>query len=189
MALRGDDVRLAYPLFQEGSGGLIPTSPLQLRVGGCELAIARQLNRRWHSRLPRIGDPPGTLDAGLHFSAEFEGVIYAVAIWSHPVNRNLPQETWLELRRFAIAPDAPKNTGSWMLGIMARLIRKKRPQIDTLVSYQDCDVHQGTIYKAAGWQPTTMAKGKPWNMPGRARPKAQSEADKQRWEKAIRSAC
>lgn len=115
----------------------------------------------------------------------FEMRWFAVAIWSNPVARNLPQDTWLELRRLAIAPDAPKNTASRMLGVMARLIRKEKPQVERLVSYHDTEVHTGGIYRAAGWTATTVNKDGNWTRPNRNRPKAQSEAAKQRWEKVL----
>jgi hypothetical protein len=99
--------------------------------------------------------------------------------------RNLPQREWLELRRLAHAPDAPPNTGSRMLGVMARLIRKARPWVTTLVSYSDTAVHQGTIYRAAGWRPTLASDGGEWARRKRPNPPTQSTAPKQRWEFAL----
>jgi hypothetical protein len=92
-------------------------------------------------------------------------VAYASAIWSNPVAANLPQHECLELRRMAIAPDAPKNTASRMLRIMASFIRKHRPHVRRLISYQDELVHRGTIYKAAGWTATGKHKGGSWSRP------------------------
>ena len=90
-----------------------------------------------------------------------------------------------ELRRLAIAPDAPKNTASRMLRIMARMIAKKRPNTKTLISYQDTEVHTGGIYKAAGWSPVVKGKvsEKGWNT--RSPHAMQSVADKIRWEYAL----
>jgi hypothetical protein len=93
----------------------------------------------------------------------------------------------LELRRFAIAPDAPRNTGSRMLSWMTREIKKRRPEIGGVLSYQDCDVHQGTIYKAAGWIMTAKSfdhrdRGL---RSGRKRNRSQTTATKQRWEKNL----
>lgn len=182
---RGDDVRDAYPLFQEGRGGSIPTSPLSFRIEQLPFADAKRLNKQWHSRLPRIGTGCVESMPFLCFGALFEMRWYAVAIWSNPVARNLPQDTWLELRRLAIAPDAPKNTASRMLGVMARLIRKAKPQVERLVSYHDTEVHNGGIYRAAGWTATTVNKDGNWTRTKRPRPKAQSEAAKQRWEAVL----
>jgi hypothetical protein len=181
---RAEGVRVAYPLFQAEGGGSTPTSALQLTVEEIGFADARALNRLWHSRLPRIGDPACVMRAGIHYGAVFGGLWYAAAIWSHPVARKLPQETWLELRRLAIAPDAPKNTATRMLAVMTRLIRKARPGLVRLISYQDTAVHTGGIYRAAGWVEGEPAEesNTQWDMPGRSRPKSQSDAPKQRWE-------
>lgn len=121
----------------------------------------------------------------LSFGATYDSMIYAVAIWSNPVARMLPQDTWLELRRLAIAPDAPKNTASRMLSVMKKIITKEMPHIVNLISYQDMDVHTCGIYKAAGWVATSINKNTKWDMSARKRPKAQSESPKQRWEMLI----
>jgi hypothetical protein len=185
MVRRADDVAVAYPLFQEERGGSTPTSALCLWVETMPFLEAKRLNKEWHSRLPRLGTGCVEKMDYLSFGAIFEMRWYAVAIWSNPVARNLPQDTWLELRRLAIAPDAPKNTASRMLGVMVRLIRKSKPQIERLVSYQDTEVHAGCIYKAAGWTKTTINKNGNWTRPGRNRPRAQSESAKQRWELSL----
>ena len=181
----GESIRVMHPLFQAGEGGSTPTSPLQLRVERISFERAKELNRLWHSRLPRLGTGFIENQPFLCFAAVHDGVIFAVAIWSNPVARNLPQESWLELRRLAICSEAPRYTASWMLGVMRRLIRRLRPEVERLVSYQDLDVHAGTIYRAAGWEPTTVNADGNWTRPGRDRPKAQSEAAKQRWEMSL----
>jgi len=61
------------------------------------------------------------------------------------------------------------------------------------VSYQDTEAHTGAIYRASGWTATTLSGKGDWNRPlsrnqngsPRTRPKAQSEAPKQRWEKRL----
>lgn len=185
MIQRGDSIRLMHPLFHTGEGGSTPTSPLNMRVERIGFELALRLNRQWHSRLPRMGTGFIENQPFLSFGADFDGRLFAVAIWSNPVARNLPQQEWLELRRFAISPDAPRNTASWMLGVMARLVRKLRPDVTRLVSYQDTEVHAGTIYRAAGWVPTTVNRDGNWTRPSRNRPMAQSLAAKQRWERSL----
>jgi hypothetical protein len=129
------------------------------------------------------------------FAAEFAGIIYAVAIWSNPVAASLPQREWLELRRFAIAGDAPKNTASRMLAVMGRLIRESLPEVKKLISYQDEEAHAGTIYKAAGWVAGQRHAGGSWNRPNarnlngkpRTRPDRNgATGPKIRWEKDLR---
>jgi hypothetical protein len=184
---RADSIRVVRHLFQDGGSGAIPTSALSLWVDEIRFSQARQLNALWHSRLPRIGDPTNVMKPRVApcFAAIFDGMIYAIAIWSHPVSRVLPQKHWLELRRLAIAPDAPKNTASRMLAVMTRLIRKQMPNVCRLVSYHDMGVHTGCIYRAAGWVPTVISNSGTWNAPARPRPASQSTSPKQRWEKVL----
>lgn len=195
MANRADGVRVAWPLFQGDGSGSTPTSALELRLWTMPFRQALDLNRLWHSRLPRFGVGSVPTMPFLCYGAEFGDKWYAVAIWSNPVARNLPQQTWLELRRLAVAPDAPRNTASRMLGVMARLIRRDRPDVERLVSYHDTGCHTGGIYRAAGWMGTTVSGSGDWNRPNsknrsgtpRTRPPAQSDARKQRWEKILRT--
>ena len=180
-----DDVRVAYPLFQEGRGGSTPTSALQLKVLACDAKLACRLNKQWHSRFPIIhwSNVVRNKDS-VCFVADCEGIYYAVAIWSSPIaaNRLKNGESALELRRLAIAPDAPKNTASRMLRVMRILIEKKMPHIATLISYQDTEVHAGTIYKASGWTAVCCNNGSDWTTTKRKRSKVQSSAPKVRWE-------
>ena len=181
MTIRAGDVRAAYPLFQEEGGGSIPTSALQLRFEVIDRTTMESLNQKWHSRLPRLAT---ACPCRVYYGAEFGGLWYAVAAWSQPVARMLPQD-WLELRRLAIANDAPKNTATRMIGWMVRDIRKRFSGVTRLVSYQDTAVHTGTIYKAAGWTATTIDAGGEWSRPSRLRNAVQSAAPKQRWEKRL----
>ena len=144
------------------------------------------LNENWHSRLPKIGASRGRV----YYCAEHDGVCYAVAMWSNPVARLLPQREWLELRRLAIAPDAPKNSASRMLGWMARDINKRFPDVVRLISYQDCEVHTGGIYKAAGWvhAENYVSRARGWSKgSGGGRDRSgrtnQAVAPRMRWEK------
>ena len=148
MDSRAESDRVARPLFQAEGGGSTPTTALQLFFSRIDRATFVPLNKQWHSRLPLIG----ARQFRAIYGAEFENRYYAVAAWSNPVARLLPQQTWLELRRMAIAPDAPANSASRMIGWMVRDIRRALPEIVRLISYQDCDVHKGTIYKASGWK-------------------------------------
>jgi hypothetical protein len=190
MSERGDGVREARSLFNQVRGsGAVPTSPLQLEIVPVELADAKKLNRLWHSRLPRMGT--GAIDNQPFpcFGATHDGTYYAAAIWSTPVARMLPQDwSGLELRRLAVAPDAPRNTPSRMLKVMAMLLRRSRPDAKRLFSYQDTEVHTGGIYKAAGWMSAGVSTAKKrwtWGCKSRSRPKEQSNAPKQCWDKCL----
>jgi len=181
--------RTTHPLFQTGEGGSIPTSALSLFFSGTDRATFARLNRAWHSRLPEIG----ASQFRVCYIAQHNGRAYAVAAWSNPVARLLPQLEWLELRRLAIGPDAPKNTASRFIAWMTRDIRKRFPAVVRLISYQDMHAHEGTIYAAAGWKHaknyTSRVRGwKPttgWASRNRAGKTDQATAPRMRWEKTL----
>jgi hypothetical protein len=199
MAIGVDSTRVVCPLFQTGEGGSIPTSTLQLQVIEVAVEQARSLNAYWHSVLPRtyLANITGNKRV-VCYGAEFDARLYAVAIWASPIaaNRLTDGDRLLELRRFAIASDAPRNTASRMLAVMCRLVKRKYPEIIRAISYQAVDQHQGTIYKAAGWTAAATSKADAWHAnqlrwrdaklyreAGRALPQTTSE--KVRWEKAL----
>jgi hypothetical protein len=135
------------------------------------------------------------LNSIVSYGLLFDGEIYGVAIWTNPVAAALPQHEWLELRRMALSPEVPKNTGSRFLSVMALLIQKSMPNIEKLISYQDEEVHRGTIYKAAGWAIDAHHAGGSWNRPNafnlcgtpRTRPdKNAAIGPKTRWSKTFR---
>jgi len=147
------------------------------------------LNSVWHSRLPIIEWSNVVRNRhSICFGARFNGDLYAIAIWSSPVaaNRMKNGRQSLELRRFAISPNAPKNTASRMLSVMRNLIKHQMPDVTWFVSYQDTEVHTGTIYKASGWNLVGESLGVSWSNKDRVRNKEQSLASKARWELQIR---
>ncbi len=139
------DSTSSAPDSQSGDGGSYPTSTLHFAQ--CDKALAVTFVRTHHSRLPRCQSSPWQYA----FSASVKGQVVAVALWNNPSARCLPHH-WLELRRLACSPDAPRNTCSQFLGWMIRFFKKTCPEREKVISYQDLDVHLGTIYKAAGWQ-------------------------------------
>lgn len=142
-------------LFQAGDGGSQPTPALRARslwFEKCAPELAVDGVRRWHSRLPNCQDGPWMYC----FLARVSDHVYAVGLWSSPSARCLPQH-WIELRRMACAPDAPKNTASRFLAWMTRQLPTSH---EKAISYQDTEVHTGTIYKACGWNPAFLSKGR-----------------------------
>ena len=179
----GESIRVVHPLFQTEGGGSTPTSPLQLSVGEISLEKAIQLNAIWHSRLPEASASNMQRVARLMcFGAEHDGLFYASAIWTDPVARLLNGRGMLELRRFAIAPDAPRNTASRVLRVMRQMIERRFSDTTTLISYQDTEVHTGCIYRAAGWVAVNTSDGGEWSRPSRSRSRVQASSPKVRWE-------
>lgn len=75
--------------------------------------------------------------------------IHAAATWADPANfRGV-----LQLHRLAIAPEAPKNAASFVVGRSIRLIRQSAGYYTTLLTYADeWRGHRGTIYHASNWR-------------------------------------
>ncbi len=187
MTTRADDVLVAYPLFQEEGGGSTPTSALSLTFEEINMRLACDLNRKWHSMLPRTD--LGNMLCGnmsVAYGALYDNQWWAVAIWSQPIIRSMCDGHTIELRRLAIADDAPKNTASRMLAVMRRLVKRKMPHLNKAISYLAVDVHAGTIYKASGWKPVGhIVAARPQRLRGsrqRATGPLQTTSRKQRWE-------
>ena len=181
--MSGDGVEVACPLYREEGDGAIPISPLQFTMLEMNSKTALALNERWHSRLPQILNWQGCIFLGLQYANEWWGV----AIIGRPVARLFNDRPYLELRRMALRPNVPKNTGSRFLRLLTVFVKKKRPDIKTLISYQDSAVHKGTIYKSAGWKSVGFRKGGKlaWDSPTRKRNLCQADGDKIRWELAL----
>lgn len=175
------------PLFHCGDGGSIPTSALQLKSQEISMRTAAELNRKWHSVLPRTD--LGNLLCGnmsVAYAMCYEDSWYAVAIYSQPIIASLCDHKTIELRRLAICDDAPKNTATRFLAVTRRQVIKKYPAIKRFVSYQAVDVHKGTIYKAGGWSPVgQIVDARPQRFTGssqRATGPLQTHSQKRRWE-------
>jgi hypothetical protein len=164
-----------------------------LRIEAIDLRVARELNAKWHSMLPRTD--LGNLLAGtttVAYGAECGGNWYAVAIWTQPIIASQCDGHTIELRRLAICKSAPKYTASRMLGVMRRLVPRRFPAVRRLISYLAIDVHAGTIYRAAGWRPVgDVVNARPQrfsniNRRTRATGPLQTKSRKQRWEYVLR---
>jgi hypothetical protein len=165
-------------------------SPRQFTVRQIGAIAACELNAIWHSRVPLI-DWSNVVRNRFYvcYALEHFGVSYGVAIWSSPVaaNRLKDGQRLLELRRLALSPECPKNSATWMLAQMQKDIAWRLPEIIRLISYQDTEVHQGTIYKAANWRlANVQTEGQGWTTGKRARRVEQTMAPKNRWEMDMR---
>jgi hypothetical protein len=150
--------------------------------------IACMLNELWHSVLPKIHWSnvvrPGRYAC---YVFKYKEAIIGVAIWSRAVagNRFTNEHEILELRRLALSNVCPKNTATYAIAKMIKLLKIKFPVVKRLISYQDKEVHNGTIYKAANWIKTSEAPLIPWSNKRRKRNKLQSNSAKIRWEYKI----
>lgn len=181
LSLRSIEV---HPLFGSGEGP--PESVMDFTLWDISVDEAMRLNSEWHSVLP------DTVKSNLvrnkrtaFYGLEYDGRYYATAIWTDPVAANRLAFEAIELRRLAIADDAPKNTATRMLSLMRKDLKKKFPEIQRAISYQSVDHHHGTIYKADNWMPANRARFVDWTTTTRKRAKAQINSDKIRWERQL----
>lgn len=168
---------------------IAPETPKKFSLREIGVRHAMTFNQMWHSRLPVTSH--SNMIRNKHFvfyGAEYKDHCFAVGMWTDPVaaNRMSKDHVWLELRRLAIAPDAPKFTATWMLSKMIKAIKQKYPDVTRLVSYQDTEVHKGTIYAAGNWRKDSVSKFQEWETDKRKRNALQSKADKIRWVYEIR---
>ena len=159
-----------------------PLTPRQFIIKEIDVQLACKLNRMWHSRLPKIHWSNIVRNKKyVCYGLFYESICWAIAIFSSPIARYMNGTTILELRRYAIKEDAPKNTASWGLGQIVKLIREKFPDITKLISYQDVSVHNGTIYRASNWRASTTTNFTSWGN-SRKRNPDQAIGNKTRWE-------
>jgi hypothetical protein len=158
---RGDVDRRLSPLFHPDEVPP-PAKASQLQLIRVQPRLCLPFIASWHSRLPYAQKGPWRAAYAVHYG----WTCYGVALWNNTSARTLPDD-WLELRRMALPDDAPHCAASWMLGAMRRAIRADFPEVRRLVSYQDTDVHQGTIYRAAGWEPAWFTKPRQRDRSGR----------------------
>jgi len=164
-------------------------SPKQFDLVEISAQGACRVNADFHSRFPYIHWSNVVRNKHyICFGLFYENVAYGSAIWSSPIAGNRLKDGWklLELRRLALCAECPKNTATWMLSKMEKDIRKRFPDIIRLISYQDTEVHLGTIYKAANWVAVSQTQsGLSWSDLGRERNPEQSQASKVRWERNL----
>ena len=161
-----------------------------MKIEQCRAQVACMLNELWHSRLPKIHWSNVVRNTHyICFAIFHEDMVCGVGIWSSPVaqNRMKNGKEILELRRLAIANSAPPNTATQAIGYMQKEIKRTMPDIKKLISYQDTEVHTGTIYKASNWVIGSETPLMDWTTKGRKRNELQSTASKIRWEYDIES--
>lgn len=181
------DEMILEPLFWDGKTEK-PVTPKQLEIRKITATLAVKLNKAWHSRLPKIPHSNITRNRysvcyGFHYS----GLYIGCAVWTSPVNQNFDINTTLELRRLALSQYCPPNTATYVISKMVSDIKNRFVLVTDLISYQDTEVHTGTIYKAANWFIDGETKFNTWSRTnGRKRNANQSQANKIRWKYIIK---
>lgn len=147
--MSGDDVKVALPLFQEVSGGAIPTSPHQLFFRPINYQTAIRMVKEYHY-LHR------SAPVSWSFGAYFDGRLVGVCTIGKPASHTLINgvagkergKDVFELNRLWLDDICPKNSESRFLG----WILKQLPFGTILVSYADTAYgHEGIVYKATNW--------------------------------------
>ena len=137
-------------------GGSIPTGSLQsLRVVECSFAEVAHVFARFHYRGKAFGGSAKHIFA-LTGGTRAEGGAVFGETW-HRDSHGRADEGVLELKRFCLLDECPKNSESYFLGVCARLLRKMGYK--KLLAYADTSRHKGTIYAAAGWSLEREASG------------------------------
>jgi hypothetical protein len=159
-----------------------------IKIEETRAQIACMLNELWHSRLPDIHWSNVVRNKKyVCYVFKYKQAIVGTAIWSSPVAANRFKNGWnmLELRRMALSDVCPKNTATYTISQMIKQIKIKFPDLVKLVSYQDKEVHLGTIYKASNWVAATDVPLLDWNTSKRKRNNLQSTSAKVRWEYSL----
>jgi hypothetical protein len=70
---------------------------------------------------------------------------------SNPVARNEDQKYTVEITRFWLSDDLPKNSESFVMSKIFALLRQNK-EIKRIIAYAEEGRHLGTIYKASGFK-------------------------------------
>lgn len=94
--------------------------------------------------------------ASIFMGLYIEGCLVGCATFGRGTNKHLSSSVGgnaYELTRFFTVDWLPKNSGSYFMSRIIKLIKKEYPDIEYLVSFADPEVkHTGGIYKAANWK-------------------------------------
>ena len=110
----------------------------------------------------------------LHMGVFLSGRIEGVMSFGPPMKkislislvRGTAWNGFLELNRMAFSEVLPRNSESRALSVAFRLIRKRYPHIEWIVSFADGQqCGDGTIYRAAGGVLTGYSSGAMWRLP------------------------
>lgn len=131
---------------------LRPLRSTDLHVAACLLDDIKAFVERYHYSHSVFG-----VTVARCFKVTFGGIVTGGAIFGLPAGVGVKEKyagiagNLLELRRFVLHDDMPRNSESRVLGVMLRQLR--RDGYTHILSYADPMYgHEGTIYKAAGFE-------------------------------------
>lgn len=154
--MRVDDVIVALPLFQEESGGAIPTSAHQLFFRSINNFTASRFVVKHHYK-HKAG--ASGFQYGAYFDGKLVGVICFGKLASNTATygvcgREKAKDVW-ELNRLVMLDEIPKNSESRFIAWCLRQL----PKGTIVVSYADTEQnHKGVVYKATNWVYTGLTK-------------------------------
>ena len=158
----GADSSMAeLPLFQVEDGGSIPTSALQLYFRKISSRTAAKAYQLWHY----LGDQE--FISQINFGAYWEGKLEGAISYGPPNATDLAgywdrntQGGWWEIKRLVMSPLCPKNSESRFIAITIKLLCKIATVKGIITYADDGQGHQGTIYKASGFELIGMTSPK-----------------------------
>lgn len=140
-----------FATLQSQGAGSIPSPTLQsLRVAPCDVAIIQPVIERVHYSHSIFG-----VTVTRCFAVRVGAEIVGGAIFGLPagagVARKYGADGLVELRRFVLTDECPRNAESRVLAVMLRAL--KREGFRRVLSYADpAHGHRGTIYSALGFK-------------------------------------
>lgn len=154
----GDSSKVELQVSQPVDSGSIPTSPLPIKtkeiiVSSCTIKDIKSFIETNHYSHNVNGVKIKYCFKVEHQQKIIGGVIFgamSTTAWKKFANQ---EKNVLELRRFVLIDEAPKNSESRVIGFCIRTIKKIDKDVNVIVSYADpYHNHQGTIYKASNFK-------------------------------------
>jgi len=126
-------------------------SPKQCIVRYCTWSKISKLMKQYHYKEDHIG---GNIEKcfGLYFQNRLiGGMAFGYPRHNKKYSQNGKYKVW-DLRRLCCIDDTPKNTESYFIGKVLKIIRDKT-DVDFVISYSDTTVgHYGIIYRASNFE-------------------------------------
>lgn len=130
------------------------TSAKRIHVAPISSADAKKIVLAYHYSGKTV--PNSQLHLGVFYAGKLEGVMSFGASMDKRRTVGLVAGTgfhdFLELNRLAFSDRLPRNSESRALSVAFRLIRKRYPNIEWIISFADgCQCGDGAIYRATGF--------------------------------------